>query len=645
MKTVALVGFFFLIVQSLSIHPGGKPNLYYAGDKINVKVNSMTSTKAHIPLEYYRAPFPKPKEYDHEKQTLFDMISQNHIESSVYDFEVMQNKKCVVVGDLYYNKDDLNQLSKLVEGEYLGHFIIDDLPVSMKVETANNGLYYEHGYPIGCPVVSPTTKKVESQALNNHLNFVVYYNQEQENSTVSIVGFEVSPKSMYHQSSSLFNENNVKTGILQECNPDNLPLSLIKTMDETTKDDTANVRTIFTYSVEWVQTDKPWAARFDVLLQHDPMRANTNVHWYTLANSALIVLLLTGLVVLILLRSLYQDFSHYNRLAIDEEAPGEIEEAGWKALHADVFRPPEHMKPLFAATIGCGFQMTLAMTVYLLISTLGYYTLNEQRSLFFITLCVYILAGFFGGKIAGRLYVFFEGKSFKFTFLLMSVFYPCIIFATILGMNSFSSFVGSAGSVSFYTFIFYFSIFIVCNMPLSFLGLYKGFTTPTITAPLPTSGIPREIPRRPWYFNSVLLYLIGGLIPFGVIFIECYFYLSSVWMNHIYSLYLYLFLSFLLLLVVSCELSIIVIYSLLCSEEYRWWWNSILIPGFSAVYFFILSSYFFLNSFQVNNLIAIVDCIGSTFIISVIFFLVTGFVGFTGCFYFIFAIYSNAKVQ
>lgn len=60
-------------------------------------------------------------------------------------------------------------------------------------------------------------------------------------------------------------------------------------------------------------SDKPWATRWDNYLHVlDP-----SIHWFSLVNSIVIVLFLTGMVAMILIRALHKDISRYN--AVDAQ--------------------------------------------------------------------------------------------------------------------------------------------------------------------------------------------------------------------------------------------------------------------------------------------------------------------------------------
>jgi len=60
------------------------------------------------------------------------------------------------------------------------------------------------------------------------------------------------------------------------------------------------------------------------------------IHWLSIINSFVLVLLLTTFLAIILIRILKNDLSKY--MDLDEEVGGEEEETGWKLIHGDVFR-------------------------------------------------------------------------------------------------------------------------------------------------------------------------------------------------------------------------------------------------------------------------------------------------------------------
>ena len=125
---------------------------------------------------------------------------------------------------------------------------------------------------------------------------------------------------------------------------------------------------------------RPFEKRFDRYLEYDFFEHQ--IHWFSIFNSFMMVVFLCGLVALILLRTLRNDFArstHLNppttgalinplllnivsiRYAKDEEIDMEGahaigEDSGWKQVHGDVFRAPDHLI-LFSALWGNGWQL------------------------------------------------------------------------------------------------------------------------------------------------------------------------------------------------------------------------------------------------------------------------------------------------
>merc|ERR1719163_1976669 len=95
-------------------------------------------------------------------------------------------------------------------------------------------------------------------------------------------------------------------------------------------------------------------------------RFNNDVHWFSIINSLLLVLFLTGIVAMIMMRTLHRDLARYNRVPTEEEKAEEREESGWKLVHRDVFRPPADFPMMLCVCNGSGVQL-LYMSVILLV--------------------------------------------------------------------------------------------------------------------------------------------------------------------------------------------------------------------------------------------------------------------------------------
>jgi transmembrane 9 superfamily protein 3 len=72
----------------------------------------------------------------------------------------------------------------------------------------------------------------------------------------------------------------------------------------------------FTYSVKWVATDIPFAERH--YLASKFFNAEMEIHWLSIMNSFVLVVLLTGFLAIIIMRVLKSDYTRYN----EEEQDG-----------------------------------------------------------------------------------------------------------------------------------------------------------------------------------------------------------------------------------------------------------------------------------------------------------------------------------
>jgi transmembrane 9 superfamily member 2/4 len=140
-------------------------------------------------------------------------------------------------------------------------------------------------------------------------------------------------------------------------------------------------------------------------------------------------------------------------------------------------------------------------------------------------------------------------------------------------------------------------------------------------------------------FVTVLM----GILPFGAVFIELFFILTSMWQHQFYYMFGFLFIVYLILMVTCAEITIVMCYFQLCGEDYRWWWRSFLTSGASAFYFFLYGIFYF-TKMHAMSFAAVLLYFGYTLIFAIFFFVLTGSIGFYSCYYFVQKIYGTVKV-
>jgi transmembrane 9 superfamily protein 3 len=116
------------------------------------------------------------------------------------------------------------------------------------------------------------------------------------------------------------------------------------------------------------------------------------------------------------------------------------------------------------------------------------------------------------------------------------------------------------------------SICLFVILPLTLVGTVLGRNLAgQPNHPCRVNAVPRPIPEKKWFMEPTVIVLLGGILPFGSIFIEMYFIFTSFWAYKIYYVYGFMLLVFLILTTVTVCVTIVCTYFLLNAEDYRWY--------------------------------------------------------------------------
>ncbi|KAL8145277.1 transmembrane 9 superfamily member 8-like [Apium graveolens] len=612
--------------------PGVAPEDFDKGDPLNVKVNKLTSTKTQLPYSYYTLPFCRPKTIVDSAENLGEVLRGDRIENSPYQFKMREPQMCNVLCRITLNGKTAKKLKEKIDDEYRVNMILDNLPLVVPVQRPDretSSFVYQHGYHVGFKGQYAGSKE-EKYFINNHLTFTVKYHKDVQTDTARIVGFEVKPFSAKHDYEGQWTE---KTR-LTTCDP-HAKRTIISSESPQEVEDKKEI--IFTYDVDYEASDVKWASRWDTYL----MMADDQIHWFSIVNSLMIVLFLSGMVAMIMLRTLYRDISKYNQLETQEEAQ---EETGWKLVHGDVFRPPVN-SDLLCVYVGTGVQFFGMILLTMIFAVLGFLSPSNRGGLMTALLMLFVFMGLFGGYAAARLYKMFKGTNWKKITLQTAFTFPGIAFSVFFVLNALIWGQKSSGAVPFGTMFALVFLWFGISVPLVFVGSYVGFRKPAPEDPVKTNKIPRQIPEQAWYMHPIFSILIGGILPFGAVFIELFFILTSIWLQQFYYIFGFLFLVFLILIVTCAEITIVLCYFQLCSEDYLWWWRSYLTSGSSALYLFLYASFYFFTKLEITKPVSGMLYFGYMLIASYAFFVVTGTIGFYACLWFTRLVYSSVKID
>ncbi|KAJ3285291.1 hypothetical protein HK104_009567 [Borealophlyctis nickersoniae] len=569
--------------------PGVAPNDFVAGESVPLYVNSLSSPDTVLPYDYYLPQFhfcvPEGGPQD-QKESLGSVLFGDRLHSSAFDLKMKEDESCKVLCKQTFSAEDAKFVNDRIKEEYYLSWIVDGLPAARVAQDARTGeSYYNVGVDLGS-----ITEEDGRPYLNNHWEIVIDVHTV-DSRVYRVVGVLVTPLSIA----------NLEEG--KDCRTARLPSERLYLSEETGK----QTEVTWSYSVTWKESSTPWGTRWDNYLHvFDP-----KIHWFSLVNSVVIVLFLTGMVAMILLRALHKDIARYNALEAQEDAQ---EDFGWKLVHGDVFRPPVKAM-LLSVFLGNGVQLLLMTSVT------------------------------FAGYTSARLYKMFHGENWKRNVIMTAFLLPGVIFTLFIILNFFLVGAKSSGAVPFGTMFALFSMWFLVSAPLCFVGAYFGFKKPRIEHPVRTNQIPRQIPEQPFYLRKLPSALTGGILPFGAIFIELYFIMNSIWFHRIYYVFGFLFIVFLILILTCSEVTILMCYFHLCGEDYHWWWRAFLTSGASAFYVFLYGAWYYYTRLTLDDAASTVLYFGWTFVMSLLFFVLTGTIGFFACFMFVRKIYASIKID
>eukprot|EP01104_Vermistella_antarctica_P015995 TRINITY_DN5360_c0_g1_i1.p1 TRINITY_DN5360_c0_g1~~TRINITY_DN5360_c0_g1_i1.p1 ORF type:complete len:590 (+),score=143.91 TRINITY_DN5360_c0_g1_i1:203-1972(+) len=535
--------------------------------------------------EYYLLKFCPPKKgkviKDH-KATLGEAFEGDMLEEAAYEIKFGENIQFQSLCSQTLNDQDIEKFKKSIAEYYYFEFLMDDLPV--------------HGF-VG-PPVSETNPRFY---IFRHLHFEIVYNNDRV----------------------IFANVTANIHDIQELN-------------------TSPTKVDFSYSVHWSHSDFPFDNRLD--FQGHFFEA-MEIHWLSIMNSFMLVVLLTGVVALIILRVLNRDYSRYSRDDDEEDPDDDQDDYGWKLVHGDIFRFPVQ-KSLFSSLLGCGAQFLLLAFVILTISLLGVFHPGDHGSMYTAVVVTYALTSVVAGAVSAGFYKKLGGERWAWNIVLTATVYAVPLFLVNTVINSITAVYHTTSHINFGVVLLLVGIWTFIGFPLTVAGGIAGRRIAgPFAAPCRTKNFPREIPAVTWYRTMPVQLLAAGSLPFTAIYIELYYVFISLWGHTTYHLYTILFIVFIILLTVTACVTIALTYCQLSMEDHRWWWRSFFSGGSTGLFVFAYSIFYYFYRSQMSGVMQATYYFGYMTVFCYFLFVMLGSVGFYASLTFTRHIYTQLKLD
>jgi transmembrane 9 superfamily protein 3 len=405
----------------------------------------------------------------------------------------------------------------------------------------------------------------------------------------------------------------------------------------------AGTGVLFSYGVQWVPVEAGFEQRWQRYLDYNFFEHQ--IHWFSIFNSFMMVIFLVGLVALILLRTLRQDYASMFR---DGESEYEdldrdlADETGWKKITGDVFREPSAFVPL-CVMVAVGHQLlflTFACVSAALVATMY----AGRGAMIDLIVLFYAIGSMVGGYKSGSMYAQGKGKNWKLVMLLTMFAFPTFLFGVSTVLNAVALSYSAVMAIHLPQILTIVGIWLVTSLPLTIVGTILGRNWGgTNTAPCRVSPIPGYLPVKKWFLEPHVVIPLGGVLPFGSIFIEMYFVFTSFWNYKFYYVYGFMFLVAAMLVIVCACVAIVVTYFLLNAEDYHWQWPSFLCVSSTAFYVFLYGVYFFFTKTKMHGFFQTSFYFGYVTVFSTALFLVCGSIGYGAANLFVRRIYRDIK--
>ncbi|XP_053477406.1 transmembrane 9 superfamily member 1 [Ictalurus furcatus] len=573
---------------------------YKEGDPVMLYVNKVGPY--HNPQEtyhYYTLPVCRPKEVRHKALSLGEVLDGDRMAESLYNIHFRENNERQTLCQLTLSEKEVDQLREAIEELYYFEFVLDDIPIWGFVGYMEESGFLPHSHKVG---------------LWTHLDFNIEYNGN------SVIFANVSVK-------------DVKPVPLEEGGHDGV------------NSNSGGLSVTHTYSVHWFESSLPHSRRAERLRDYSFFPKTLEIHWLSIINSLVLVVLLLGFVIIILMRVLKNDFARYN---VEEDGScDDLDQGdnGWKIIHTDVFRFPSN-KSLLCAVLGVGAQFLTLATGIIIMALLGMFNVHRHGAINSAAIVLYALTSCVSGYCSCSFYTQIHGHRWVWNIILTSTLFSAPLFLTWSVVNSVHWWSGSTQALPASTVLLLLGAWVLVGFPLTVIGGIVGKNRAgSFQAPCRTRNIPRQIPEQRWYKHTAVHMAIGGFLPFSAISVELYYIFATVWGREQYTLYGILLCVFAILLSVGACISVALTYFLLSGEDYRWWWRSILSTGSTGLFIFVYSLFYYWNRSSMSGLVQSMEFFGYSLLTAFVFSLMLGTVSFWASLAFIRYIYRSLKMD
>lgn len=319
---------------------------YADNEQIPLLVNKVYSDNTQLQYAFFDLPFVCPPSGQHRYGGLLsgqniplnlgEVLRGDRIAASDMDLTMGQNAECNYLCTREITRKDLNRAKQMVRDGYVVEWIVDNLPGATSFVTVDKTRkYYAAGFKLG---FTDSSSGKPRYFLNNHHTIVVRYRKAAgragEHGKKVIVGFEVYSKSIGPTNKRLSNgcpadlrNNDQNFELYMAPNRSSTQEDSLRyehssyhpdlSENYSDEDDGSRLSIPYTYSVYFQEDNSvEWGHRWDLYFVNQ--EEGSKIHWLAIINSLIICGLLTGIVLMILAKTIRTDIKSYKDAMAEE---------------------------------------------------------------------------------------------------------------------------------------------------------------------------------------------------------------------------------------------------------------------------------------------------------------------------------------
>lgn len=635
------------------------PKRYKKGEPVELLFNKIESDHTQLPFRYHELPFVCHDESQKAKFMLLgEILRGDRFWESLYELRFKEDVPCKRLCDMVTNQNGAARADQLIRDGYVVHWNLDGLPGATTFTSGNHvSKYYAAGFPLGFV-------KGDTAYLYNHVTLVIRHHTEKDGQS-SIVGFEVYPRSVI---------NEVCPGASK--NFKNFPIKVPR--DKNNKLVEARTLIPYTYSVYWREDNSvSYDNRWDLYYDNDNSVTSSHIHWLSLVNLLVLVCFASMVVAVALFRLLKSDLKSGPVIPLTSaDMEGTDGLSGlWKNLIYLVMQKPPRvllLSTLTASGIQCLVALLGVVVIFVLNSKLhfgpgtsssAFFDLH-QGAFFSCSIALLLASGFVSaylGMVFVKImnndppHVKYDPRRTRLLSCLFAGTLPFTILCVVFFLNLFVWAKESSNALPFGTIVVLILLFAIIELPLGVIGgsLGNRFEFPaksfmvTSYVPQTKAGL-KSTSRRSLVMNPIIITLVFGLIPFGIVYVDLLFIFNSIWLEKttFYYMYGFLLLTVILLLVVVAESAIVATYlSLAMYNNPNWQWLCFRVGSSLGWYIYAYSIYYFVSSLHMTDFVSVLIYFSYMALVSVVLGVSCGALAVLTSMVFIRSIYGMAKAD